>query len=64
MSRFEITINGKVVSSATTLEKAMNLLRSIAASDFGFYRILEVKEVDNGKVINRYDLNNYWEGRY
>ena len=63
MSKFEVTRNSKIVSTFATLKEAMSLLKSIAANDFSC-DILEVREVNNGRVVNYYDLNDdYWEGK-
>ena len=63
MNKFEVYKNGKVVSTFTTLKEAMDLLNAIAANDFS-YDILEVREVNNGKVVSYHDSNDeYWEGK-
>lgn len=63
MNKFEVTRNGKVVSTFATLKEAMSTLKSIAANDFSC-DILEVREVNNGKVVNYYDLNDdYWRAK-
>lgn len=57
---FNFTRNGKTVKSFETLQEAMDVLRKEAANDVGF-DILEVQEVEDGKVASYHDLNDdYW----